>query len=158
LQGSETKIKDEKEKQKKKDKSDKKDKKSKKDLKIISDSEGSGYVTGEDTKEGGPSSVPATQRKSKIGEDDTEWVYSDSEVSGDDEVGGTRKKNTYYVPNWDEAELIVEPMSHSLKITLPSGLLVQVDDVPGPPITREVKQTYTARGKYFKVTKNKPKR
>jgi hypothetical protein len=75
-----------------------------------------------------------------------EWVYSESELS--DHEGGVRREiRKYFAPTWENAQNLMERMTHSLKITLPSGLVVEVADVEGPPISREIKQSYAARGK-----------
>lgn len=75
-----------------------------------------------------------------------EWVYSEGELSDTEGKTHLRKKKSFYAPNWDKAEIIIKPMVHSLKITLPSGLKVEISDVNGPPLRREVRQSYCARG------------
>jgi len=85
--------------------------------------------------------------KKSTNPEESDWTYPDSEMSDDEGKGSARKPpRTYFAPPWDDAAATLEPMTHSLKITLPSGLLIQVEDAAGPPLTREIKQFYDARG------------
>jgi len=65
-------------------------------------------------------------------------------IASTDSLTHEPKKYDYQFP-WSGAADQMTPLSHSFRVTLPSGLFFQVDDVPGPPLMREVKQCYLAK-------------
>jgi len=79
------------------------------------------------------------------------WFYASSENSDEEkEKDSPKRKKPWARPNWIIAAKRMDPLTHDFKISLPSGLLIEVKDVIGPPITREVKQSYSILGKEFK--------
>ncbi|CAG7835532.1 unnamed protein product [Allacma fusca] len=77
------------------------------------------------------------------------WQYPSSDETEVDTRRMHQPSITSINVGWDEAEVMVKPMVHELKVTLPSGLYIEVNDVEGPPFSREVKQTYLTKGSAY---------
>ncbi|CAL8143104.1 unnamed protein product [Orchesella dallaii] len=77
-------------------------------------------------------------------EEPGDWMYPSSDSEDEEEV--QRKRKLFFAPPWDDAVRLIKPLAHIFKVTLPSGCCCSVEDLPGPPLLRVVKQAYLGAG------------
>ncbi|ODM95833.1 hypothetical protein Ocin01_10838, partial [Orchesella cincta] len=77
-------------------------------------------------------------------EEPGDWMYPSSDSDDEEEV--QRKRRMFFAPPWDDAVRTIKPLAHVFKVTLPSGCCCSVEDLPGPPLLRVVKQAYLGAG------------